>query len=181
MKLIHTTFALLPLLAACGAAPLAPQLRPQSPMIAQEAMPLKFQAIDVASLTSPAWNQSANQGKLVRFEGSFGAETFGDYGLVMKGYKIWDHTGHGLRCENIYSTIDKGGQTHDVGDLRPEDARWLLKPGTFVTVDGAYVPAPALNAERAKNPTLTAPDEPMINVYFINGEPVKDLVVNYPS
>ncbi|MDB5099390.1 MAG: hypothetical protein JWM80_3811 [Cyanobacteria bacterium RYN_339] len=126
----------LSLLAACGRAPLAVQrpaaeIAPQAETIQETTLGTLAKHAGVAS-----W-----EGKLVRVAASFERYAYAqEYGRSYQGYKLWDHDGNWVLCQNIYtaSSLYPGAQGDASRDLADGPAARLLAYGTFVQLEGKF-------------------------------------------
>ncbi|HEY9766560.1 MAG TPA: hypothetical protein V6C82_09340 [Chroococcales cyanobacterium] len=125
---------------------------------------LQFLSVGVGELAA---GRPQKNDKLVVFEASFERYSYGvRYGESRCGYKLWDRSGSWLLCENIYTGSSAWDQIDgpDPGrDFNPATLGWILNYGTFVRIEGAY------HVSDSHLP-------PSVDVYFINGVPVRDLI-----
>ncbi len=181
IRLTLISFLALGTLAGCGLqaslpTPATTSLREAAAITVKPANELRFNTISVGDLTT-SWDDPGNNGKLVAFEGSFGPETYAvAYMVTNHGYKLWDHSGHGIRVRNIYTQTRPGqgpegtvrDRSRDFSDAtRPR----LLSYGNFVNVEGSYV---AGYGDSSHSGSFRVP--PTIDVWFINGKPTSDYV-----
>lgn len=162
--------ATLLLLAGCGATSPSATSRLTRSGDAVAAQELRFRPVTIKELVSSPYDDPKSIGNLITFEASFGRDRWSyAYGTTTEGYRLWDRDGHGIRCFNIYAETSPMGR--DVfRDFNP-GASWLLNYGTFVTIEGAYHPGyPSSSHGGAFNV------EKSVDVYFINGKPVRDFV-----
>lgn len=155
-------------LVGCGVTPAAAPGTASSDQIA--ARGLNFRPVTLKDLVTMPYDDPKSIGALVRFEASFGRERWSYvYGTTTDGYKLWDHEGHGIRCYNIFTESSYQGK--DASRDLNLASQWLLDNGTYVTIEGAYHPG-----MRSSTHGADAYVEKSIDVYFINGKPVKDFV-----
>ncbi len=124
-------------------------------------------------------NSPENDGRLVAFCGSFGAEIFPDgKGGGERRYWLWDRSGHAIRVSNVFRHIRAGeaptgdapaaDNTHDFRDAA---ASYLLTYGRFVTVEGRY--SAAANTGNPKT-------APLVDVSLIDGRPLGEFLYQEP-
>lgn len=131
---------------------------------------LSFRPVTIKDLVASPYDDPKAIGNLITFEGSFDRDRWSyTYGKFTNGYRLWDHEGHSIRCYNIYSesNFSSFDGSHD---LLP-GAQWLLNYGTFVTIEGAYRPG-----YRSSSHGGDFYAEKGLDVYFINGKPVREFV-----
>lgn len=158
------------LLGGCGlATPVAP-LPVAAGTTPVQAHDLYFRPVTIQDLVTMPYDDPKAIGTLISFEGSFARDRWSySYGTTTEGYRLWDRAGHSIRCFNIYSERDFSG-SHPARDLSAA-ASWLLNYGTFVKLEGAY--HPGYNSSSHGGSFRV---EPSIDLYFINGRPVKEFV-----
>jgi hypothetical protein len=81
------------------------------------------------------------EGKLVRISASFERYSYSlEYGKTYQGYKLWDHDGNWVLCQNIYNlaSLYPGAQGDASRDLAAGPAARLLAYGTFVQLEGKF-------------------------------------------
>lgn len=131
---------------------------------------LKFAPVSVKELMSAEFNKPGNNRKLVAFEGSFGPHVFTPgYNVNDYGYKLWDRDGNGIQVGNIYTEKNHGYYTSDARDLNARAKSELLTYGKYVKIEGAFIPS---HKDSSHGATFVVP--PQIDVYFINGRPVRE-------
>lgn len=175
------SFLALGVLAGCGSAGVMPavdraakQQVGSSSLTASNA--LRFQAATIADLTT-AWDTPRNTGRKIKFEGSFGPETYTVAYLVTNhGYKLWDHSGHGIRVANIFTQVRPGSGpdgkvTDPFRDFNNATRPRLLSYGNYVTIEGTFVAGYDTGSHGG---SFRVP--PSIDVWFINGKPTSDYV-----
>ncbi len=163
--LLAMVLTLLAFLVGCGTpAVSSPTLSQGKTVTSLQGKDLKFLSVGVGELAA---GRPQKNDKLVVFQASFERYSYGvRYGESRYGYKLWDRSGSWVLCENIYtgsSSWDEINGPDPVRDFSPATLAWLLPYGTFVKIEGAY------HVSDSHLP-------PSVDVYFINGVPVRDLI-----
>lgn len=139
---------------------------PKAPLAANA--PLSFMPVeDLGEILRAPWAKSTH---LITFEGSFDRKLFSNaYGSTKEGYQLWDRHGHALEVDNIFTETLFSNRSN-ARDLN-EGSKWLLNQGTFAKIEGKFIPQHQYMGSYGPVPVPAS-----IDVYFINGKPVRDFV-----
>lgn len=132
-----------------------------------------FVPMALAELADHA-DDPAYEGRLVSLEASFDRYTFSlAYGKSYHGYRLWDHSGHWLLCQNIYTTTSVyPNATPDTSrDLASAAAARLLDFGTFVPLAGMFH---IRSSQASHGGVFSVP--PSLDIYTIDGQPTHNYV-----
>jgi hypothetical protein len=158
-------------LPACGRSPVQPAPTRTSTAVAARAD--AFGETTVAALAKHAATH-AWEGKLVRVAASFERYTYSlEYGRTLQGYKLWDHDGNWVLCQNIYtaSSLYPGAQGDSSRDLADGPAARLLAYGRFVQLEGQFHLA---RSGASHGAIFQVPAS--LDVYTIDGQATHELV-----